>query len=305
MAAEAALAMLTSLLGRPAKSATTVQERDAIDSVRDDDDNSSISLSEFKGGRAAAGLVPSVASGRVGKAASKLMQFSFPSKATPATPGLIGEDVGADDDDDDGGSWYTATPGPENTIGKQPVTALQSRASSVGVQAGSSGGGTGRDGILSVGSGASTVLAEKLLDMRQKAEKWKARCGQLGDQLAALGSSLSAKVGIWDGGCGMEGVEEEKGLHWGKCGRRLRKSIAECPPHLSASRRPRPPSALLPSSAGLRSRLLLTRPRSTGEPSTGSLSICLNTSATSLLSPILRSSGFKLPWPEPRLLAKR
>lgn len=194
MAVEASLSMLASLMSRTAKSGAA--KMGAFDSSREDDndDGSSISLSEREGGAttsAGAGVLNS-AGLRVGRAASKLNQFSFPSQKTPRSPGPILRGEGVSDDDDDGGSWYTATPGHEvSTAVKQPPQASLQSSGMENLR-----GGPGREALPDAGGGATTVLAEKLLDMRQRAEKWKARCGQLGDQLAALGGSMAAKVGV-------------------------------------------------------------------------------------------------------------
>ena len=131
---------------------------------------------------------------RKGRAASKLLGFSFPVPASAATAGgksargargsdpSDGEGGGSDSDN---GSWHTATPSAV-TIAPKGGTHRGRRAEPVGqIPPSSAAAGP---------SGTASVLAEKLIDMRQRAEKWKARCAQLGDQLATLGGSLAAKV---------------------------------------------------------------------------------------------------------------
>ena len=113
-----------------------------------------------------------------GRAAAKLAQFSFPTQEDMATPGGEGTVFSG------AGHWLAATPakvpGPDDVHPRQ-----------AGVQTGSGGDGGGTAAAMA--GGAATVLAEKLLDMRQRADKWKARCGSLGDQLAAVGGSLAAR----------------------------------------------------------------------------------------------------------------
>lgn len=204
MATEASLAMLTSLMGRSRKGGYETDGQGGAGQgaaeAEDDDDGSSISLAGFIGGQAASGANGNFKEQR-GGAASKLLQFSFPYRgSTLESP----DPTGNVNDNGDDGSWHTATPAHSARAAEwnPSVRGGHDRASAPSLSIGTlEGSGELGEGVKAfdtsshnVSGGATTVLAEKLLDMRQKAEKWKARCGQLGDQLTALGGSLTAKV---------------------------------------------------------------------------------------------------------------
>ena len=202
LAVEATLAILSASqaagdkrVGTRGTASQLAQDEDEInlDEEEDEDDG----YVPGGGGTAASSKAQQGGTRGKGRAASKLVGFSFPTLPPPPGGGGAGggkrriaapsppepqDSDGGDHSSSDDGSWHTATPSLS-----MPPKQRDRRG--------------GRDAVApppSVNPSAtssSSVLAEKLVDMRQRAEKWKARCAQLGDQLATLGGTLAAKVG--------------------------------------------------------------------------------------------------------------